>query len=390
MPRQARIKPRKRSDDSHRTSFVQLAAVTSSALSLPALDTGGGKSARGSHHMKDNLGCPTNWELANFLHVFPRERGNYYTDFGTLVHTGLAYLYAARQTRKPQWYQTEPDVEVALLRDAKGNPKYLRDCKELLSFYKYFESTDPWETTYIEEVFEASVGAIDPTGADEPAETLEYVKDDGITVEVKLPSLNAEIVTCRPDAIIVRNGRNFIVDHKTAGAARNGSNRLPVLSDHNPDYTYIHQACVNLHIVRQSIDVMGFMFNRIKRDVPFDVSRDMAKIPDGIYASVPATIRASIKKERELIRRACRREPMEKYLWECHGSKYKCGYVRLCYAENAASRHIILNTEYSSPSSIGQGSIDPSEFAASPKLDFSISKNTTPGEVDVSDLLGFI
>lgn len=340
---------------------------------------GGGPSKRGSHRCADAGGCEVRWYYSHYNKLRPA-KGSFYLDFGTLVHTGLAYFYAERMDRKPEWYIAQPDAQLAIEEDSKGNETWLRNCKSILKAYERFEAGDPWNPKFIEEEFAAKVGALDPDGKDEPAEDIEYVgpcsgwqdaasstsaagvEQDRTPCDNRdetgnhihhlipkvwhLPTLNEEEVTCRPDMVIEKNGFLWCTDHKTAGAARNGSGRLPVIDERYPDYTYFWQAMFNLTVLRQHMDIRGFLINRIKRDVPYDFARDLFSIPARQYAKVPRTIRDCIRKERDILRKVLRSpKDLIAHPWECKAG-WACDYTKLCYAEDVGSRDLIARTEF--------------------------------------------
>ena len=306
---------------------------------------GGGASRRGSHKMADSGGgCEVRYFYAHHMKL-RKTGGNYYMDFGTLVHTGMAYHYAERMERKPQWYLEQPDRDVAMEIDSLGHPVWLKTAKEIMDAFKRYEAGDPLHAIYVEEEFETTVGTLDPDGEDEPAEEIEYINSKGEPSVLKLPTLNDEYVTCRPDLIVMKNGKNYIFDHKTAGGDRKGSGRLPVMNPETPDYTYYWQAMVNLWIVRQHIPVQGFIFNRVKRDIPYDFSQDPFEIPARQYAKVPSSIRAAIKRERHLMRKIARKEKLIAYPWECK-QNYACTYARLCHVDTIDQRNDRIKGEF--------------------------------------------
>ena len=321
--------------------------------------------------MSDANGCEVKWYLSYYRHL-GTGKSNFYLDFGTLVHTGLAYFYAARMERKPEWYLEQPSSSLAMENDCLGHENWLRNAEGIMKHYEWYEAGDPWNPLYNEEEFEVKVGEIDPDGPDEPAEDIPYKSAcKGAKEEVpcnhtaphlvdrilKLPTLNEELVTCRPDLIIEKNGHLWIIDHKTQGGAKNGSGRLPVVDDRYPDYRYYWQAMVNLWIVRngrcasvpgvQKLDIQGFIFNRIKRDIPYDVSRDLFPMNAEQYAKVPREIRECVREERRILRTILKegREALNPHHSEC-GANGGCSYVGICFAESPADRLLVESTEF--------------------------------------------
>lgn len=338
----------------------------------------GGASRRGSHRLANAGGCEVRWYWAHWAKL-EGTRGNFYKDYGTLVHTCLAYHYAEKMERKPKWFVDHPDVHVQMAQNAEGNPAWLRSVAGLMDAYKRYYDADPWEPLYNEEEFEATLQDIDPDGEDEPAITCEYrgpctgtideteqpclnLDSEGLhiphTVDriLRLPRLNEELVTCKPDLVVKKNGLLFVIDHKTAAGKRDGSGRLPVLDDRYPDYQYYWQAMVNLHIVRKGrcsavpdakqLPIKGFEFNRVKREIPYDFSRDPFQIPARQYAKIPASMRACVRRERALaVKSALEPKTLIAHPWECEG-KYKCDFARVCHVDTIEERNIIIATEY--------------------------------------------
>lgn len=295
--------------------------------------------------MADSLGCEVRWYLYAFKHLQPRY-SNKYLRIGTILHTALAYHHVLEMDRKPEWFVKYPDMLTALEEDARGKPAELRNALEFIDAYKYYYTGSPWVPIACEEEFIATVGALDPAGEDEPTEDLTFLDARGEPSIVHLPSLNDEVVSCRPDLIIIENGRNIVVDHKSGGSARDGSGRLPILNPQYPDFTYFWQAMVNLHIVRQQMPIEEFVLNRVKRDRPFDFSRDTLTIPEKMYGKVPAAIRASVKRDRALRRKVARGEAMTPHPFECETKWGSCPYSRLCYAPSQGERDLVLSAEF--------------------------------------------
>jgi len=331
---------------------------------LTMVKKGGGASSRGSHRLTDAMGCGEHHVLRNIEGVIAKGdgKGNFYRDFGTLLHSVLAYYYAEKLEVKPDWF-FEQTVHEAMTQDAKGNAKWLKDAYEFKTFFEWWEPSHPWLPISVEEEFVTTVGALDPDGQDEPALDIEYATtckgcdrdeflvygihgDHPDTKTLSLPALNAEKVTCRPDMIIVVNGYNYIVDHKSAGAARDGSNRLKIYDERFPDYTYERQKLHNLHVVRQFMPIEGFQFQRVKRDQPFDVQRDLVDVNASQYLKMPAEIRESVRRDRLLqIQAVTARDKVVANHAQCAG-KYACEHIALCFAFDEEARTRIMDTDY--------------------------------------------
>lgn len=304
--------------------------------------------------MADGGGCEVRFYWGEHIGL-KASKSNFYMDFGTLGHTAMAYFYAEKMERKPKWLEEFPDVELALHSDADGNPAWLRNMADLMGHYRRFEAGDPWEPLYIEEEFEATIGELDPDGQDEPAEDIEYLDKNGEKCILHLPSLNDEIVTCRPDLIVMRNGFHWVIDHKFLGGGKKNRDRLSVIDDRYPDYTYAWQQMVNLLIVRKGrcadapgerLPIQGFILNRVKRDTPFDVSRDLCSVSPRMYAKIPATIRETIRRSRALKKKSVLApKTLVAHPWECE-AKYTCDYVRVCYATTLQERDAVIASEF--------------------------------------------
>lgn len=318
--------------------------------------------------MADAFGCEVHWYWKYWYKTEPVTDGkaNFYRDFGTLVHTALAYHYARRMDRTPQWLIDYPSLEEALEADSFGNETWLKRCDEIMTGYRRWYAEDIWTPVYVEEEFEATIGQLDPDGIDEPAQEIPYqITCGGLTDErdengnripctnrdengahiphkvdkvLRLPHLNDEIVTCRPDIIFSIGEHLYIGDHKTAGGAKDGSGRLPIVDEHNPDYKYIWQAMVNLWIVRQSMPIRGFTFNRIKRDTPYDYARDDAIIKQRAYDKVPRTMRETIRRERQIAIKAATNPSSLVGLFSRCNEGFGCPYKPLCYTDTTDAR----------------------------------------------------
>lgn len=306
---------------------------------------GGGASRRGSHRLSDCSGCRRRLYYSQ-LGYQPLKR-NFYMDFGTLLHTGMAYHYAPRMSKTPQWYLDYPDRQAALVEDSMGYDDRIRKVEEIMQAYERWSAGDPWEVLSCEEEFETTVGTVDPQGDDEPGFTIEY--KDARTGEQRtreFPTLNEELLTCRPDMIVLKNGYNWIVDTKTGGTAKNGSGRLPVMNTKIPDYSYGWQAMFNLTVVRATgVQVEGFLFNRVKRDPPYDFDRPTYEVNSEMYSAMPAAIRQAVKEERERTKAVLSAQSVHDIIpspWECSG----CKYSSVCYADSDAEREYVLLTDF--------------------------------------------
>lgn len=306
---------------------------------------GGGASRFGSHAMTLAMSCEVKWFWSGFM-GYSKTGGNFYMDFGTLGHTGLSYHYGEQLEKKPQWLVNNPDITVAMEIDSKGEARWLKQAKDMLAAYKNHYASDPWKPLHVEEEFTAKVGELDPDGEDEPAiEPFEFKDIFGRSRVLQRPSLNDEVVSCRPDMIALDGGRHIIVDHKVQGGGqKSNKDRLPVISAQYPDYRYMWQAMVYMTIMRRYLPIESFYLNRIKRDVPFDFSRDKVDLYARPMKKIPGAIREAVRKRRNLMVKAAKSPDK---LTPHFGMCSFCDYTRLCYTDTAEERNHRLMAEFS-------------------------------------------
>jgi hypothetical protein len=314
---------------------------------------GGGASRRGSHKLSDNDGCEVRWYYSHFKHWKAKAGSKEYADYGTLLHTGLAYYYAEKlaEDKRPQWWLNQPNSKQAMEEDSLGRLDWLQRANECMDAYRHFYAAEAVEPVLVEEELSSTVGTLDPDGKDEPAEDIEYLERDPLTGEMvtkvwHLPTLNDEILTCRLDILVRMGGDIWMWDHKTAGGGKKDSTRLPIIDPRWPDYTYVWQAMYNLHLARLHMPVQGFMLNRIKRTSPFDFKRDIFDIPERQYQKVPRTAREMVRKERAVLKK-CLLDPnsLVAKQWECKKG-FECDYTKVCYAESVEMRDLVLRTDF--------------------------------------------
>lgn len=354
----------------------------------------GGPSTRGSHLLAQaGGGCEVAWYYGRTKSLRPKagvgsvakKKRLEIMDFGTLVHAKLAYHYARQMARKPSWFLDYPDEQRALVSDAKGNNEWLKLAQELMTYYLRKAESDAWTPEYNEEEMSATVAEIDPNGVDVPGETFEYegpcegfLRDEqnkktgvcphtteildsrGVKVtshvphvvkrKIVWPNLNAEVITCRPDLIVRRNGVLFVIDHKTQGGGK-GDNKdyLPKMHPDYPDHTYTWQGFINLHICRAKLgkdNVRGLLWNRIKRTAPFDRQVDEFEVVERQYRRVPLAIRQALLRERELVKKALRApETLVPHYWACQKG-FPCDFQRLCFSDTAEERNRRMGIEF--------------------------------------------
>ena len=305
---------------------------------------GGGASRFGSHAMTSTMSCEVKWFWSAFM-GYTKMGGNFYMDFGTLGHTGLSYHYGAQMEKPPQWLINNPNVEVAMEIDSKGEAKWLKQAKDMLAAYKNHYANDTWKPVHVEEEFTAKVGELDPDGEDEPAiEPIEFKDLFGRSRVVQRPRLNDEVVSCRPDMIALDGNRYIIVDHKVQGGGQKSNrDRLPIVNSQYPDYRYMWQAMVYMTIMRRYLPIEAFYLNRIKRDIPFDFSRDKVDLYARPMRKIPSAIREAVRRRRQLmVKAALSPDKMIPHFGACT----YCDFTRLCYTDTAEERNHRLMAEY--------------------------------------------
>lgn len=308
-------------------------------------NAGGGASARGSHRISDITTCERKW----WLRYVKGLRGRYEPPFrlsGTLIHTCLAWHYAARlpDDAKPEWFHTS-SCDEQLERDGVGHPDLIRLAKDTAEAYARWYSADPWTPVAVENEYRARIGDLDPTGLDEPAFDLEMLSPEGESITVQFPALNDEIVTCRTDLVVMGNGYYWAVDHKTQGGNYK-SGRLDKWKD-DGEYALSWQAMINLLLLRQSgIPVEGFIINRVKRGAPYDFDRHPLMMPPMAYAQASRTARVQVAAERQLMRRIAAGEQPTPRFWSCYDRYGNCDYAPVCGAMSAEEQQQVIAQQF--------------------------------------------
>lgn len=221
---------------------------------------------------------------------------------GTLIHLALAYYYASLMPTPPSWFH-EKDLNAALEEKGVGFPDLIPIAKEVLVAYMQTYPQETFKPVTIEKQFVARVGDLDPGGPD--------------------PSLDDELVSCRPDLIAEIDGKNYMVDHKSSGG---GWGRGKALEKWNPNGNYLldWQVLWNLHIVRQTMPIEGFIIQRLKRSAPYQVDRNFVSVAAKPYGEAPRVGRAAVARERENKRRAEAGIPPIPAFWACFGRFGAC------------------------------------------------------------------
>jgi hypothetical protein len=250
---------------------------------------------------------------------------------GTVMHTQLAYHYQSRACEAgrpaPRWFNTP--VDVAVERDAAGDPTLVPWSKELLRNYLLKWRVDPIEPIFIEEEFAVELGELDsPTAPIIPA------------------SYRHEIVSCRSDFVGKMNGVGMVMDHKTqAGDYR--TQRLAKWRDDN-EFSRSAQVLMNLRILRahprviaEGLTVEHFIVNRIKRQSPWDFDRQPVIISSIAYQDFVHMICDAIDAERRATDCANSGQPIPPNFSSCsgkYGPNSNCPYEPVCWASNAENQ----------------------------------------------------
>jgi hypothetical protein len=281
-----------------------------------------------------STGCERFWTLRTLCGLTakgePETRG-----LGTIIHTCLAYYYAARLPNPPKWFRDRTLAE-ALERDSKGRPALLRTAEEIFDAWRHRYAVDKWEPVCVEEEFEATIGEIDPSAP-----------SAGANAAV----VDREIVTCRTDLVIQSGGALWIVDHKSTGGEY-GAERLPAWRD-DGEWKLNWQILLNLAILRTPKNqarlggmIRGFIVQRIKQRRPFDFDRNVVPVPLLAYQEVGRAARAYVSKELEIYAKAKRGERPIPNFGMCYGRYGKCDYFDLCAADSKESQTAIMNLLY--------------------------------------------
>jgi hypothetical protein len=302
-----------------------------------------GRSARGSHRLAAVGICEQLWYLK--YHVGVDQLGDKaFRKRGTLIHLALAYYYAERMPEylRPAWL--EKPLREALAEKGAGMPDAIRCALEIYETYGINYAQEPWRPILVEEELTASVGEIDASpkpGADR--------------------TLDAELVTCRPDLIVAIAGLEgeaaWIVDHKSQG--KPWGNRRG-LEPWNPEgeFRLNWQVMVNLHIARApsnrmrfgGLPVKGFIIQRMTREPDdrgaYHFDRQPLFVPPLAYAAAAHEIRDAVAHEYEVRRKLAEGIAPRKSFWACFGRYGACDYANLCGAASAEDQALTYQTDY--------------------------------------------
>lgn len=325
----------------------------------PALKSNSQQSKFGSHRAANILSsCEVMSYYKDYRH-FRSKATSRPLGFGSLIHSGISYYWAERMTRKPKWYQEQPDVTVKMVEDALGNPLWLRQAADIMAAYEKYRAGSPWVPMFNEETFSAAIGDLDPNGEDEPAEDFEYVcRATGETKIHQFPNLNSERVTCRPDLVIKAGEGYYCIDHKGAGGDTKQGGSLKVINPMFNDLAeHQWQAMWNSLVIRNGrcdevegsdrLPLRGFQIARFKRDLPLDFKDDQLDLPAMLYAEMPRIIRETVRRNRAILKKVLR-DPKQllRNPQACYGGKYKCDFINVCSADSAEERNLQLSNGF--------------------------------------------
>lgn len=288
-----------------------------------------GASRRGSHRLQSALHCERAWAFRYYYggdggRLSPNTNKSYLT-LGTLFHTLLAYHYAKEMKTKPAW--TAEPLDVALEKDAMGQPTLIDSAREMYAAYARHWDAEPGEMISVEEEFVSRLGDMIP-------DCPEDVED--------------EEVSCRVDAIRVVAGQAWVWDHKTS-RANYRSGRLTAWKD-NGGYDCALQIPQNLRILRAQSDprlahwpIAGFVINRATREKPYDFDRHQVRLSPFVYESSPRMMIAAVRREKDMTTRfAGGEKPVPNFGYHCQ----RCDYRPICYANSRGERQRVIDSGF--------------------------------------------
>ena len=309
----------------HRTLTLRPLAGLLSLVNDQARLSPSGAGTRGASQLSSANKCERLFSLA-YYHKLTTKFEPDYRLLGTLIHTRLAYHYAAQLEEPPDWFSIP--VEDALAHDGAGQrPDLLETSDRVMRMYLERWSPDPWKAKAVEYEFTASVKELDP---------------DGVAIH---PGEDDEKITAKVDLYVESNGQDWIVDHKTKRLAWNAK-RLP---DWEPkEFQLSWQVLLYLNVVRAHCrreglrQPAGFMIQRVTRELPFDSDRNVVPIPQEPYAMAPKTARMLIQNELRVRNKIQSNLPLVPNFGACNGI-FGCDFQKLCAAGPKARPGIIRN-----------------------------------------------
>jgi hypothetical protein len=251
---------------------------------------------------------------------------------GTIIHTYLAYHYAARMEDPPQWFRDVP-LESALLHDAENRPGLIDDGRRIYNEYKehYAYSEDEWIPRAVEHEFFTTVNELDP----------HYVEDPR---DPKMPGEDAMKVGAKLDLVVEmrHNGALWIADHKSKGEKWMVPESLPDWDE--SDFDLHWQSLLYTNIARKHFPIRGFIVQRIKRTLPFDHDRTALNLSKAAYTEIPRTVRFLVREELRTLEKIEQGRPLVPNFAAC-GGKFGCEFKPLCKA-GKHERKMLFETMY--------------------------------------------
>lgn len=303
-----------------------LAATPEKMTSSPS-----GVSAHGSHQLAAANTCERMFYLRYVKRIVPNgDNEPPWRLVGSLVHLCLSYHYQAQiQPPHPRWF-TERPLDEAISAEGRGHMDIVRTAKEVYEYYRqHCGAGDTWRPVHVEQQFSASIGEMDPGRVGKNGE------------------IDTTILTAKPDLIAEANGSLWVVDHKCSAGGWS-KDRLERWKD-DGEYLLAWQPMLYLHIIRKRLaprQVKGFVIQRIKRKLPYDVDRNPLRIPARAYSQVPRTARKLVERETEILEGVAQGEPPIPNFSACMGRYGPCDYRDLCAADSDATKRSVMEMNF--------------------------------------------
>lgn len=288
-----------------------------------------GSSRRGSHQLMAALGCERAYALRYVSRLVegPGEEPSYRM-VGTLVHLLLAYHYANKLQNPPKWF-LEKTAEDALNETGAGYPDEIRTAVDVFATWRRHFTVDPWHPLFVEEEFYATIGDLDPTHSD--------------------PETDHEVISFRLDLVAAMNELAVIVDHKCSGGSY--GKRLQRWKE-DSEYGRSLQVLLYQRAMALILPTLigarpeGFFIQRIKRSAPYDFDRHRVLIDPIAYEDSMLTVRAAVKREREIRAKLASGQKLTPSIGLCDGRYGPCTYASLCYPRSKDHQQKVVSTRF--------------------------------------------
>lgn len=269
---------------------------------------------------------------------------------GTMFHLAAAFYRASKMAEPYPWF-FEQDLRSALVAECEGMEADIETTMEILGVYMSFCEGDDFDILAIEEEVSVRVGQLagsTPAWIRLEAETLARLLPNVQSSDASFESIeklrhrlthfDEEIVTARPDLRIRKQStsRAYIVDYKTKGISDWKRPRLPTWNPKG-EYWIDPQVLHNLHVVRaagQQVD--GFIIERIKREKPYDVSRNVVDVPPLVYRDSTLFMRQNVLHELRWLTFLQAGIALPKNFSACYGRRWPCDFREHCASGGAA------------------------------------------------------